>query len=296
MPILFAPSLGSFADLSGGVALPDGHPSAVAWGVTVANGLTSARAHLLGALNWSGELWTEGTRAATGNTGVWVGAIDTITLLDGSTAKTFTGSAAFQINTTTHAPSTDPLTVSAVFNVYAYVSGGSLAFQAVTTAPDPANLRWKTGATGTHRFLGAFITDSAGLPVPFSTARGVTLLRRDEDTANTLVLASGTTPATPETFTLTGLVPYAAREILLRIELDASATAEDYLEVYRSVSSLLQTHTVRAAAGGLNSETAWVPVEPFATFGTSFPKFTYVGGNVAAFTMELRGWRLGGSP
>lgn len=300
MPVLIVPSarVSPFGADAATLAHPDGPPSLLAWSAKVSNALRSVRHHVVGDLAWSGELWTEGTRSASGDTGQWVGAIEVISLLDASSGDvlTFTGSAAFQINAATHAPATSPLTVSSVFYVYAYVSGGALAFQAVTTAPDPSNLRWKTGAQYTHRFLGAFLTDSAGLPVSARTARGITLLDRDEDTANTLVLASGTTPATPQTYTLTGLAPYAAREILLRVEVDASATAADYVEVYRSTSSLTQTHKVQAAGGGINSETAWVPVEPSVTFGTSFPKFIYGGGNVAAFTLELRGWRLGGSP
>ncbi|MBU6202379.1 MAG: hypothetical protein KJS90_10375 [Acidobacteria bacterium] len=125
-------------------------------------------------------VWAHKARVATGGTNngnfaVYVPAIEAVSLLDSTTWKAFSVATETQLTSAAHFGSMT-LANDTNYYVYATVSGGVLTFEVSTTAPDAA-LIWKTGATGTHRYLFCFHTSSAGVPLAMQMSRGRYLYR-----------------------------------------------------------------------------------------------------------------------
>lgn len=120
-------------------------------------------------------VWARKARVATGGTSngnfaVYVPPIEAVSLLDGTTWKAFALAVETQLTSALHFGS-GTLDPDKNYYVYATVSGGSLTFEVSTTVPD-GPLTWKTGATGTHRYLFCFHTDSTGVALPMQMSAG----------------------------------------------------------------------------------------------------------------------------
>lgn len=199
----------------------------------VVNGVTASRASLYSYLDWDQRVWTQGTLANTGNTGIWIGGINAIALFDTTTTpdlvRVFNLSKPTQLNI-----GGTVLTGGVWYYLYAYVSGGALAFEVSTTAPEQNYFHWKNGALFTHRYLGAFVTASTGIPLPFYQLRGEHRYAFDEITptgANSLipwgpVVGPGTTHVD-----ISARIPPFSRPVrtILRIEGDnVDAAAQSF--------------------------------------------------------------------
>lgn len=134
-------------------------------------------------------VWTRRARVATGgaasgNTGIWVPPIEALVLSDGAAWKPFSLAAETQLTTGSHFAS-GTLAADTFYYVYAKVAASALTFELSVTAPD-AGLVWKTGTTGTHRFLFCIRTDSSGVPLPMRMYHGRYLYRASAITATEL--------------------------------------------------------------------------------------------------------------
>ena len=91
-------------------------------------------------------------------------------LINGVVCATNSGTTTVVFNDIPDAP-------DAVYYIYAYVDSGTLlTFEASSTAPSIVDARWKSGAVGTHRYVGAFGCVAAsgigGVPSYFKTYDG----------------------------------------------------------------------------------------------------------------------------
>lgn len=108
------------------------------------------------------------------------------------------------------------------YYVYVYVSGGALVTEYSTTAPDDS-LCFKTG-DATRRYVGCFVTEGSGAPVPMRYSDGECLYRRSAvlgspDKLGVLGTPTGTPWNTLSTWTdipCSALVPPHARRARLR--------------------------------------------------------------------------------
>ncbi len=160
-------------------------------------------------------VWPHKARVATGgsnngNFAVYVPAIEAVSLLDGATWKSSSSSSETQLTASANFGG-GTLANDTTYYVYATLSGGSLAFDVSTTAPD-APLTWKTGAVGTHRYLFCFHTSSAGVPLAMQMSRGRYLYRLSALT--TELRALNTTSATGATDVILARAGVAGRELL----------------------------------------------------------------------------------
>lgn len=114
---------------------------------------------LSGHLVWSGHLYTAMPSVGIG---VFLGGIQRVVI----------GASVFSLAAGTEVPGTLPLPATdTFFYLYAYDNAGTLGLNVSTDGPE-ATQTWKTGAEGTHRYLGCFRTDSSGDPLPFEAVGG----------------------------------------------------------------------------------------------------------------------------
>lgn len=184
MPINYLPSpvFTPFGSDAAAIPTPDSPTAAIQPLVNLTNGMAASRACLYSYLDWDQRIWTQGTLANTGNTGIWIGGINAIALLDTTTTpdlvRVFNLSAPTQLNI-----GGTILTGAQWYYIYAYVSGGALAFEVSITPPEQNFFHWKNGASFTHRYLGAFTCTNTGVPLPFYQLRGEHRYAFDEVTA-----------------------------------------------------------------------------------------------------------------
>lgn len=109
------------------------------------------------------------------------------------------------------------------YYVYAFNNAGTLAFEIVTTAPRASRVHQSGSGAGpvARRYLGTFVTDSSGAPIPCRAVRGVYTFRRSALAANALRVVNGSSTSWA-TADLSSLVPPHAR--LVRVELVAGST------------------------------------------------------------------------
>ena len=128
----------------------------------------------LGNIDWNGEL--RGAGGTDLDFDIFVGAISSITVLNGSTYRTLatTGATANETHVEGYNagnPSATALAPSTWHYLYAFrTNGGALSFQISTTVPN-ALRKYKDG-DAEKRYLGCFPTDASGHPLPFEACRG----------------------------------------------------------------------------------------------------------------------------
>lgn len=106
--------------------------------------------------------------------------------------------------------------------VYAYrSSGGSLDYLISTTAPD-AFLTFRSGAQ-THRYLGCFVTDSSGAPIPMRAHKGRYLYQRSALANNQArALNTSTVAGSATNLSLAGQVPPHSRVAMVQTQVTNS--------------------------------------------------------------------------
>lgn len=163
-----------------------------------------------GLLVWSGRARVDSGGAASGNTGVYCPPIEAVSLLDGTTRRAFSLASETQL-TTSATFGGGTLAANTVYYVYAYVSASALALQVSTDAPGSDGI-WKTSATGTHRYLFAFVTDSSGVAIPMSrSSGGVYRFRISSVGVTPLTALSGGSATSFTNVSLATLIPTTAR-------------------------------------------------------------------------------------
>jgi hypothetical protein len=150
------------------------------------------------------------------------------------------------------------LSANTWYYLYAYASGSALAYT-LSTAPDGGRV-WRSGGT-THRFLGSVRAGSGGTPVVARKVGDVVLYQRSLLGATALDVYT-CTANTWDTVDLSAFVPPHARQVLVEIEVQASATnnAGAELRTYGGTTGgiltlLVPTHGTDAQKG---HREAWV--------------------------------------
>lgn len=167
-------------------------------------------------INWSGEL----EMAAGGSNSSFtltIGAIASLVLYNGTRYKTF----AYAGGTigASKISGGGNLANSTRYYVYAYDNAGSLDFQIATDGPN-ANRSTKN-ASSQYRYLGTFLTNSSGAPLPFRCVGGRYryAITGMPSSINDVRALNGTSSATSWTdVSLSSLVPSYARNIHLRAQ------------------------------------------------------------------------------
>lgn len=167
-------------------------------------------------IHWSGVI----AMAAGGSNSSFtltIGAIAALVLYNGTRYKTFAyGGGTIGASKISGGGN---LANSTRYYVYAYDKAGSLDFQIATDVPN-ANLSTKN-ASSQYRYLGTFLTDSSGNPLPFRCVRGRYRysLTGMPSSINDVRALNGTSSATSWTdVSLSSLVPSYARTVHLRAQ------------------------------------------------------------------------------
>ena len=183
------------------------------------------RAATDGLLVWRGNARVAASGSPSGSFKVYCPAIEAVSLLDGATWKAFALASETELTSSANFASST-LGNSTPYYVYAYVSGGALAIQVSADAPGADGI-WKTGATGTHRYLFSFVTDSSGAPVPMRRTSGGRYLYAVSTTGTSTIIAlSAGTSTSFANVDCSALVPANARiATLMSIAVNSSTTA-----------------------------------------------------------------------
>lgn len=183
------------------------------------------RAATDGLLVWNGRARVDAGGSASAAFKVYCPSIEAVSLLDGTAWKAFALASETELTSAFHFGS-GTLANSTVYYVYAYVSASALALQVSTDAPGADGI-WKTSATGTHRYLFAFVTDSSGVAIPMSRSSGGVYRYRISSVGVTpLTALSGGSATSFTNVSLTALIPTTARlATLYTICTNASTTA-----------------------------------------------------------------------
>lgn len=180
------------------------------------------RAATDGLLVWNGRARVDSGGTNNAAFKVYCPAIEAVSLLDGTTWKSFSLAAETEL-TSASTFGGGTLSANTVYYVYAYVSAGVLALQVSTDAPGPDGI-WKSGATSTHRYLFAFVTDSSGVAIPMSRSSGVYRYRISAVGVTPLTALSGGTATSFTNISLTRLVPTTARLVTIYSVCENSST------------------------------------------------------------------------
>lgn len=168
------------------------------------------RAATDGLLVWNGRARVDSGGTINAAFKVYCPSIEAVSLLDGTTWKAFALASETELTSAFHFGG-GTLAANTVYYVYAYVSAAALALQVSTDAPGADGI-WKTSATGTHRYLFAFVTDSSGVPIPMSrSSGGVYRFRISSVGVTPLTALSGGTATSFTNVSLASLIPTTAR-------------------------------------------------------------------------------------
>lgn len=163
-----------------------------------------------GLLVWGGNARVAASGTNNGNLKVYCPAIEAVSLLNGTTWNAYSLATETELTSATNFAG-GTLANSTPYYVYAKVTASSLALEVSATAPDSGNV-WKSGATGTHRYLFSFVTDSSGVPVPMRRTSGGRYLFSVSTTGTSAVLAlSAGTSTSFANIDCSALVPANAR-------------------------------------------------------------------------------------
>lgn len=175
-----------------------------------------------GLLLWRG-LFAVDTGGSNSSFTVRFSPIEAVVLPDGSgTLFVFEGTAAETTIGASKVESGGNLGNSTWYYVYAYrSSGGSLDYLISTTAPD-VYLTFRNGAQ-THRYLGCFVTDSSGAPIPMRAHKGRYLYQRSALANNqTRALNTSTVAGSATNLSLAGQVPPHSRVAMVQTQVTNS--------------------------------------------------------------------------
>jgi hypothetical protein len=163
-----------------------------------------------GLLVWNGRARVDTGGTNNGAFKVYCPAIEAVELLNGTTWGAYALASETELTSAFHFAS-GTLANSTVYYVYAYVSAGALALVVSLDAPGADGI-WKTSATGTHRYLFAFVTDSSGVAIPMSrSSGGVYRFRISSVGVTPLTALSGGSATSFTNVSLTTLIPTTAR-------------------------------------------------------------------------------------
>lgn len=186
------------------------------------------------AINWRGNI-----SVAPGGTNtvfsVTVGAIPSIGLLDTSSTgyRALINLAAQTLTLADVEGSPASLSNSSPYYIYVRDQGGTGLWQISTTAPvDIGGVRLLKTGDSRFRFLGAFMTNSAGEPIAYRRVNNRVLLRKGGDAvlAAMKVLTNGV--ATVNTaISVAGFVPSYVRRVMLHVACDNTAPAAGYVTI-----------------------------------------------------------------
>lgn len=182
------------------------------------------RAATDGLLVWGGNARVAASGTNNGNFKVYCPPIEAVSLLDGTTWGAYSLATETELTSAANFAS-GTLGNSTPYYVYAKVTSSALAIEISATAPDSGNI-WKSGATGTHRYLFSFVTDSVGVAVPMRRTRGRTLYSVSTIGASALAALSNGTATSFTNVDCSALVPANARVATIQsICVNASTTA-----------------------------------------------------------------------
>ena len=191
------------------------------------------RAATDGLLVWNGRARVDSGGTNNGNFAVYCPAIEAVSLLDGTTLVAKALASETQLTSASHFGS-GTLAANTVYYVYAYISASALALQVSTDAPGADGI-WKTSATGTHRYLFAFVTDSSGVAIPMTRSSGGVYRYRISAVGLTPVTAlSGGTSTSFANISLATLIPTTARLVTLYSVCENSSTTAHGQAQYRT--------------------------------------------------------------
>ena len=191
------------------------------------------RAATDGLLVWNGRARVDSGGTNNGNFAVYCPAIEAVSLLDGTTLVAKALASETQLTSASHFGS-GTLAANTVYYVYAYISASALALQVSTDAPGADGI-WKTSATGTHRYLFAFVTDSSGVAIPMTRSSGGVYRYRISAVGLSPVTAlSGGTSTSFANISLATLIPTTARLVTLYSICENSSTTAHGQAQYRT--------------------------------------------------------------
>ena len=177
-----------------------------------------------GLLVWGGNARVAASGTNNGNFKVYCPPIEAVSLLDGTTWSAYSLATETELTSAANFAS-GTLANSTPYYVYAKVTSSALAIEISATAPDSGNV-WKSGATGTHRYLFSFVTDSWGVAVPMRRTLGRTLYSMSTIGASALVALSNGTATSFTNVDCSALVPANARVATIQsVCVNASTTA-----------------------------------------------------------------------
>lgn len=241
-----------------------------------------------GLLLWRG-LFAVDTGGSNSSFTVRFSPIEAVVLPDGSgTLFVFEGTAA---ETTIGASKIDGggnLNNSTWYYVYAYRNAGSLDYLISTTAPD-VYLTFRNGAQ-THRYLGCFVTDSTGAPIPMRAHKGRYLYRRSALANNqTRALNTSTEQASATNLSLAGQVPPHSRIAILQTQMTiAGTTGEDGVANFYTDGDTSDT-ALRHDAEGDETTTRWAEIETSSAQVIDYT-FTIAGSGTGTLAVHVAGF------
>lgn len=261
------------------------------------------RAGMDGLLVWRNTARVATGGAASGNTAVYVPPIEAVSLLDGTTWKSFSLGSETQLTTAAHNGGSS-LNADTNYHVYTKVTASALALEISTDPPD-AGLIWKNGATGTHRFLFCFHTDSSGVALPMRMSGGEYLYRFSAITSTELraLSTSSEVALTDVILARAGtaskeLIPSFARCALVRIGLISSGNHVDdqvtvILVTKGDTTANSIRHDVYAPTGSMASERdGWIETDDARTIRYSLTlSNTDAGDPTATLSLYVLGFR-----
>lgn len=259
-----APSIGATDP-----ALPDGPPS----NAPTDRELLNNRGHLRGA-TWGQLVWGGAFSVDVGGTNtvfhVRVGIIQAVTLRDGSNVWRPYFTDAEKDLTLSHVESA-PANLANSTRYYAYVySDGTTtpAWQLSTSPPTESGAPtlltgYKRGQLANYRYLGTFVTDSAGAPIACRASRGRYVYRMSASTTQTRVLNTSTVAGSNTDLSLAALVPPHARLVRLYLNIAASGGGPATFSLYAKPDTTSPHHVLQPPDGTL--QTAQVDIETDAS-------------------------------
>lgn len=191
------------------------------------------RAATDGLLVWGGNARVAASGSPSGSFKVYCPPIEAVSLLDGTTWGAYSLATETELTSAANFGGAT-LGNSSVYYVYAKVTTAALAVEVSATAPDAGNI-WKNSATGTHRYLFSFVTDSSGAPVPMRRTRSGRYLYNISSIGIATVIALSNGTATSFTnVDCSTLVPASARiATIMSIGVSSSTTANGQIQ-YRT--------------------------------------------------------------